>query len=491
MYTCLALFVAGEWIANSGRDTSPVINPATGETLAHLPNAEMADIDKAIDSACVAFASWRRQSAQERGAKLKRVAELLRDREESIATILCLEEGKKFEEARLEVRFAADVFEWDAEQCRHELGVIIPGRGPGVRYMMTREPIGPVAAFTPWNFPAVTPARKLAGALAAGCTCVLKASEETPGTAVEVVRACHDAGIPPGAVNLLFGNPGAIAERLIGSDQIRKLTFTGSIAVGKKLAALASNQLIPATLELGGHGPVIVAADADPTFAAQSVATAKFMRNSGQVCTAPSRMFVHQKICQRFTDEIVRIAKSVVVGDGMDPRTQMGPMANERRLVAMDSIVTDANRHGATIAAGGHRKSDLGYYWEPTVLCNLPPDAMVLNEEPFGPVAPIVPFGDLDEAIARANALPYGLAGYVYTSDLGVSRYLTESLELGVVSVNNVVAALPETAFGGVKHSGYGREGGPETLREYLVTKMINEAVPVMPKTVGDGPPAR
>jgi len=476
MYPTLKLYINGIWRDGSEGASEPVFNPATGETIAVLPHASRADLDEALASSRQAFKKWKRSSAHERSKLLKNVAALLRERSEFISQVLTREQGKPLPEARVEMEYTADVFEWYAEEARRTYGHIIPARNPAHRQMVIKEPIGPALGLSPWNFPGIVPARKIGAALAAGCVSIIKAAEETPGTCVEIVRACHDAGIPPGVINMVFGNPAEISSYLIASDVIRQVSFTGSIPVGKHLAKLASENLIRCTLELGGHAPVIVLRDADVRKAARMAATGKFYRNAGQVCVSPTRFLVEAPVYDAFVDEMTKIAKSVKVGNGVDEGVEMGPLANPRRLDVMDELISDARDRGARITAGGNRIGNQGNFWQPTVIADVTSECRVMNEEPFGPIAPIMQVDNLEAALQEANRLPVGLASYVFTNAMETARRATEEIEAGVVAVNHVVASMAETPFGGVKQSGDGREGGSEGIEEFLVTKYVSEA---------------
>ncbi len=475
-YPQLQMWIDGETVSGSMADAIAVINPATEETLGMLPCATPAHLDQALSSSARSFQHWRRLSAEERGELLHKVARLLIERIPHISRVLCLEQGKSIKEAAAELRYAADIFSYCAEEGKRAYGRIIPARTPGHRQMVFKHPIGPSLGLSPWNFPGLVPSRKIAMALAAGCTCILKASEETPATAILTVQACHDAGIPPGVVNLVFGDPPTISSYLMDSEVIRKVSFTGSIPVGKHLARLASNRLQRCTLELGGHAPVIVMDDADPVLAAHTAAGGKFYRNAGQVCVAPTRFFVQEGVYREFSQALAEIAQSMKVGDGRDQATDMGPLANGRRIEAMERFVDDARRRGASVLAGGHRIGEKGYFWAPTVLTDVDSDAQIMNEEPFGPLAPIAPFTRLDDVLTEANRLPHGLAAYAFTDSMSRAAQIAEGLDVGVVAFNHVTAAYPETPFGGVKESGDGREGGPEGLEAFLVTRYVSEA---------------
>ncbi len=474
MYANLQLFIDGQWIDGGGRAGEDVINPATEKPLAHLPHASVADLDHALEAAKKGFAIWRAVSAYDRAKIMRKAADLMRERYDAITKTLVQEEGKAYAEARAEVITSADIIEWYAEEGRRAYGRIVPGRGK-LRQIVIQEPVGIVAAFTPWNFPALTPARKIGGALAAGCSLILKASEETPGTCVEMVRCFADAGLPAGVLNLVFGVPATISEHLIAKDEVRKISFTGSIPVGKHLAVLAAKGMKRATMELGGHSPVVVFADADPEKSADTIAGFKY-RNSGQVCISPTRFYVHEQVYDRFLTRFTEYAKGLKLGDGLEKGVTMGPLANARRIDAMESFVRDAKDRGGKIATGGDRQGNQGYFFEPTVITDVPDDSKVMTQEPFGPLAPVVRFKTLDEVVERANSLPYGLAAYAFTTSAHTANLIGDALQSGMVGVNSIAVSTPETPFGGIKESGYGSEGGLEGLQAYLNTKFISQA---------------
>jgi succinate-semialdehyde dehydrogenase / glutarate-semialdehyde dehydrogenase len=473
MYAKLELFIDGQWLNGDGRAGEDVINPATEKPLAHLPHASTADLDRALEAAKKGFAAWRATSAYDRAKIMRKAADLMRERHDAISKVLVQEQGKAYPEARAEVITSADIIEWYAEEGRRAYGRVVPGRGK-MRQIVVQEPVGIVAAFTPWNFPTLTPARKIGGALAAGCSLIIKASEETPGSCVEVVRCFADAGLPAGVLNLVFGVPAKISEHLIAKDEVRKISFTGSIPVGKHLAVLAAKGMKRATMELGGHSPVVVFADADPEKSADTIAAFKY-RNAGQVCISPTRFYVQEQVYSRFLARFTEYAKSLKLGDGLEKGVTMGPLANARRIDAMETFVNDAKDRGGKIVTGGTRHGNQGYFFEPTVITDVPDDSKIMTQEPFGPVAPVVTFKTLDEVVERANSLPFGLAAYTFTGSAQTANMMGDALQSGMVGVNSIAVSTPETPFGGVKESGYGSEGGIEGLQAYLSTKFISQ----------------
>ncbi|MBB4388476.1 succinate-semialdehyde dehydrogenase/glutarate-semialdehyde dehydrogenase [Rhizobium leguminosarum] len=472
MYTKLALLIDGEWIEEASGGSETVLNPATEQALGTLPHAGKAELDRALKAAARAFEGWKRTSPFERGNILRRAADLMRERADHIATVLTLEEGKTLPEARGEIIAAAEFFDWFAEEGRRSYGRIIPARIADMRQTVTQEPVGPVACFTPWNFPAVTPARKIAPALAAGCTCIIKPSEETPWTTLEIARALTDAGLPNGVLNVVFGVPAEVSEYLIRSPIIKKISFTGSTPVGRHLARLAGETLTLATMELGGHAPVIVARDADVQRAAELSMAIK-MRNTGQVCTSPTRFFVERPIYEEYLEHAKAFIGKQVVGDGMQASTTVGPVANNRRIMAMDDLIGDALSHQARLVAGGERIKAPGLMYMPTILADVPEHAKAMTDEPFGPLALVQPVDDIEQGLARANALPYGLAGYAFTRSAATANRISEQMQVGVIGINQMVVTIPETPFGGIGDSGWGREGGVEGLESYTVRKYV------------------
>ena len=475
-YPELHLYIDGEF-RKTKRDL-PVVNPATEEEIGRLPHADIGDLDDALAAAARGFEAWRRTAPVERANVLYRAAALMRERQEEIATAITAEHGKPLTQARLEVIRGCEFFEWDAGEATRTYGRVIPS-APGVRYIVHHEPIGTVAAFSPWNFPMSQPCRKVAGAVASGCSIILKASEETPAGALHIAKALQDAGLPPGVLNLVFGAPAEISDHLIRHDQVRLVAFTGSTAVGRHLTTLAARHMTPVLMELGGHAPVIVCEDTDVEAAAISGAMRK-MRNAGQVCTSPTRFFVHESIFDEYVETFVRRAAQTNVGDGTDPEVEMGPLANERRITALTDLVEDAHNQGAELRTGGGRLGDRGYFFAPTVLVNVPDTARVMQEEPFGPLAIINPVASLEEGIEKANSVPYGLAAYGFTNRADYVDRMIEGIEAGNVSINTLEASLPETPFGGVKSSGYGREGGTEGLHNYMFTKNISHSLTIV-----------
>jgi succinate-semialdehyde dehydrogenase / glutarate-semialdehyde dehydrogenase len=468
-YPQLKLYIGGEWKTTDG---APVLNPDDETVLGTVPHATRSDLDNALAAAQDGFKLWSRTAPAKRADIILKATQIMRGRIEEMAVAMTLEQGKPIDQSRLEILRGCEIIEWDAQEGRRIYGRIIPSE-PGMRHSVLRQPIGVIAAFSPWNFPMSSPARKVGGALSAGCSIILKASEETPAGAVQLVQAFHDAGLPAGVLNLVFGKPSDISEYLIPQPSVRLVTFTGSVPVGKHLSSLAGAHMKPAIMELGGHSPVFVCDDIDPiTTAAKSVIGKS--RNAGQVCVSPTRFFVPEAIYDQFTQSFAEKAAAMQVGNGMDPANQMGPLANERRIEAMEMFVADAKAKGARIAAGGTRMGNRGYHFPLTVVADVPDDARAMREEPFGPLALISRVRSLDEAIEKANAVPYGLAAYAFTNSARNAEQLAENVEVGNLSINHFVASSAETPFGGVKDSGFGREGGVEGLQYYTVTKNVS-----------------
>lgn len=471
-YPELRLLIDGGWGAGAGGRTEPVLDPATGAVLGHVPLAEAADLDRALAAAERGWRVWRDLPIEQRTAVLRESAALIRARAEEIGHAMTLEEGKPLAESVGEAHRAAGQLEWYAEEAKRAYGRIIPS-GPGEELSVRRVPIGPVAAFVPWNFPAGGPMRKIAAALAAGCSIIIKPSEETPASSVLMAECFQQAGLPAGVLNLVFGVPAEVSAHLIPSPVIRHVAFTGSIPVGKHLAGLAAAVMKPTTMELGGHAPVVVCEDADPVAAAKACARGKYA-NTGQVCTSPSRFYVHARRYDAFVEAFVAASEAVRAGNGLEPGVSMGPMANARRREAVHELVEDARKRGARVLTGGEIPDGPGFFYPPTVLVDVPEDARLLHEEPFGPVAPIIAFPDLDDAIERANALSYGLAAYGFTDRAAVADKLVRGFEAGILSINHCGGSVPQAPSGGFKESGHGREGGAEGLDGYLVTKRVS-----------------
>jgi succinate-semialdehyde dehydrogenase/glutarate-semialdehyde dehydrogenase len=466
------LFIGGNWRAASTGETLDLINPATGAAIAGVPVASRDDLDEALAAVAAANVPWRETSAYDRARILHGAAALMRERAAHIGRITTMEQGKPLAESTAEAHACADIFDWFAEEARRAYGRIVPSKQPGVRHLVLKEPIGPVAAFSPWNFPTTIPSRKIAAALAAGCPVIIKPAEETPGSCLELARALDDAGLPKGVLNVVFGVPAIISEYLIASPVIRKISFTGSTVVGKHLARLAAGEMKPTTMELGGHAPVIVFDDADLDKAVQLSAASKF-RNAGQICVAPTRFYLHDAIHDAFVEKFAAAAGALKVGDGLAADTRMGPLANPRRVTAMTEMIGDAEANGARIASGGSAIAGDGNFWQPTLLADVPNSARIMNEEPFGPIAVTQRFETFDEVVAAANRLPYGLAAYAYTRSAERATRIGDAIEAGMIGINFSQLTGPETPFGGVKESGHGSEGGIEGLEGYLVTKYV------------------
>jgi succinate-semialdehyde dehydrogenase/glutarate-semialdehyde dehydrogenase len=472
-YPTIQHLIGRDWIASPTPEDRAVINPANGQTIGQIPQASAADLDHAVHSAESAFRRWKNSSPMERSAILRRFADLLRQNDRLIAGWITLDEGKPLAEALAEVRASADHVDWHAEECRRIYGRIIPSRSPRVQQLVVREPIGVCLAITPWNFPLSQAVRKVAAALASGCTMILKAPAEAPAGCMAIARYLLDAGLPEGCLNLVWGNAAFISETLIARPEVRKITFTGSVEVGKHLAELAGRHMKRATMELGGHAPVMVFDDTDATAAARALAVNK-LRNAGQVCIAPTRFYVQQGIYDRFLSELVSAFESVKVGAGLAEGTQMGPLCHRGRVNAMEKLVEDARENGARVLTGGKRLGNHGNFYAPTIVDTPNDDIDLMREEPFGPIAVVSSFRDIEDGLSRANGLPFGLASYVFTNSLERADKAAAGLQAGMVSINQFGLALPETPFGGVRDSGYGTEGGTETFEGYLITKFIS-----------------
>jgi succinate-semialdehyde dehydrogenase / glutarate-semialdehyde dehydrogenase len=467
------LFINNIWRDSVDGKTSPVLDPASGSLIGRVAHAGPDDLAEAVAAAQKGFEVWRNVLPSERAKLMRKAAGLVRERVASIAACMTMEQGKPVRESTAEVLAAADIIEWFADEGMRVYGRVVPSRSSlALRQMVVKDPVGPVAAFTPWNFPVNQLVRKLGAGLAAGCSVLVKAPEETPASPAALIKAFSDAGLPPGVLGLVFGDPAEISSYLIQHPIIRKISFTGSTAVGKQLAALAGGHMKRITMELGGHAPVIVCEDADLERAVKTSVMGKF-RNAGQICICPTRFLVHRSLAKDFAVEFVRQAESLQVGNGLNENSQMGPLANERRIKAMEDLTNDAVSRGASLLTGGYRLGESGNFWCPTVLADVPLDAKVFNDEPFGPIAPIRAFDELDEAIGEANRLSYGLAGYAYTRSLKTADVLSRSLEVGMLWINTSAVTSAEMPFGGIKDSGFGTEGGPEALDAYLNVRSI------------------
>jgi succinate-semialdehyde dehydrogenase/glutarate-semialdehyde dehydrogenase len=474
MYEDLCLYIDGQFLKGDGRKEQDVVNPATDEVIGKLPHATKADLDRALAAAQRAFLTWRRSSPMERSKILRKVAELSRTRAKEIGANITQDMGKPLAEAVGEVTVCSEHADWAAEESRRIYGRVIAARTEGVRQFVIKEPIGVVAAFSPWNFPFNQAIRKIVSALGAGCTIIIKGPEDSPSAVVAIARLFHEAGLPPGCLNVVWGVPSEISTYLIQSPIVRKISFTGSVAVGKQLAAMAGSYMKPATMELGGHSPVIVCDDADVEAAADIMAGSKF-RNAGQVCVSPTRFYVQEKAYDKFVARFLDKVKGLKVGPGVDPETKMGPLAHKRRVPAIAGFVEDADARGAKILTGGHKLGERGSFFEPTVVDEPPEDSKLMTQEPFGPIMALKRFKTLDEAIERANSLPFGLAAYAFTTSTKNAAKIGDSLESGMVTINHLGLAVAETPFGGVKDSGHGSEGGTETFDGYLVTKFVTQ----------------
>ena len=475
-YPDTQLYIDGQWQDAADGRTLAVHNPATGVEIGRVAHAGIADLDRALAAAQKGFEIWRDMPPIERAKTMRRAAALMRERAAEIGALLTQEQGKPLAEAQGEAVASAEIIEWFADEGQRVYGRLVPSRfNIAHRQMVLKDPVGVVAAFTPWNFPINQVVRKMSAALATGCAMIVKAPEETPAAPAALIRAFADAGVPAGVLGLVYGSPAEISNYLIPHPIVRKITFTGSTPMGKQLAALAGQHMKRVTMELGGHAPVIVCEDADIALAVKAAGAAKF-RNAGQVCISPTRFLVHESVKAEFAQALVKHAASIKVGDGLTQGVQMGPLANPRRLAAMAEFTQDAIQRGAQVAHGGERIGNAGNFWQPTVLTDVPLDAMVFNDEPFGPMAAIRGFNTLDKAIAEANRLPFGLAGYAFTRSLKNADLLTRRVEVGMLWVNMPAMPSAEMPFGGIKDSGYGSEGGPEAMEAYLNTRAVTIA---------------
>ncbi|GAB1377310.1 NAD-dependent succinate-semialdehyde dehydrogenase [Pararhodobacter aggregans] len=472
-YTEAELLIDGEWIGADARPSTPVVNPATGRAIGRVPHASAEDLDRALAAAEREFPKWRKLSPRERGRILKRAADLLHDRGDAIARLATLEMGKPLGEAKIELHVACEELEWFAEEARRTWGRIPPGRFGDTRFSVIRQPVGPAAGFSAWNFPIGNACRKMGSALAAGCPMIYKPGEEAPASALAVARCLVDAGVPAGVIAVVFGVPDTISRHLIASPVIRKISFTGSVPVGKHLIKLAAEGVKRTTMELGGHAPVLVFDDA-PFDATLEQSVFRKYRNAGQVCVSPTRFYVQDATYDAFCAGFAERAKKIRVGDGLAADTQMGPLVHARRRDGIEALVQDAVAKGAKLLAGGERLSNDGFYYAPTVLADVPNEARIMSEEPFGPVAVLNRFTGIDDAIRKANALPYGLAAYAFTQSVANIHRLSDEIEAGMFGINSFNISMPETPFGGVKESGLGSEVGTEGLDAYLVTRTIS-----------------
>lgn len=469
------MYIDGKWTdAGDGR-TLGVINPANEEIIAQMAFGSRADCRRALEAAAKAMPAWMKLTAFDRAKILKKTAELMRERADALAKMLTMEQGKPVPEAKAEVLHSADTFEWFAEEGKRAYGQLIPNSVPGKKHVTLKHPVGVVGAISPWNFPITLQARKLAPALAAGCTIVCKPASQTPLSLVGVFECLIDAGLPAGVANLVTGPAQDIADEFLENSICRKISFTGSTEVGKQLMRGAADQVKRLSLELGGHAPFIVFPDADPELGAKLAVTGKF-RNNGQVCIAPSRFYVHKDVEKKFTEAAVEFAKQLKLGNGLDAGVEVGPMFEKKAMESTQSLVDDARQRGAKILTGGKRSDRFGkgYFYEPTVLTSLPGDTRMLTEEPFAPVMPLLDFSKLDDVIRAANNTRYGLAAYVFTNDLTIAWRMAEGLEAGIIGINDPVPAAPQCPFGGMKESGLGRELAHEGLEAYLETKYVS-----------------
>jgi succinate-semialdehyde dehydrogenase / glutarate-semialdehyde dehydrogenase len=473
-YPTVKMFINGAWIAEGEAGSMEVVNPATGQVIGQCPKASAAQLDAALAAADEAFVTWSKTSGAQRHAILRRAADHLRERAPAIARIITAEMGKPHAQAVGEITGLADVTDFLGEEAKRRGGRLIPTRGDQlIVQMVTHEPVGPSVLLTPWNFPVNLPGKKIAGALAAGCTAILKPAENTPASAQLLVECYVDAGLPAGVLNLVYGDPGPVSEHLIASPSVRKVSFTGSTAVGKQLGALAASHMKRFTPELGGHAPVIVSKHADLPRAVAMCAATKF-RNAGQVCVSPTRFLVDKAIYDTFVAEFAAVAGKLKVGDpGADESVEMGPLAHGRRIAAMEAVVADASGNRGEVVTGGSVIAGHGFFFEPTVIANPATDSRFMTEEPFGPIAGIVPYDTIEDAVRIANSLRYGLAAYAFSGNLDEAHYLGRALRAGMVGINQLIVSSPETPFGGVGDSGFGSEGGEEGYLAFTDTKLV------------------
>jgi succinate-semialdehyde dehydrogenase/glutarate-semialdehyde dehydrogenase len=471
------LFIDGCWTSSSSERHLDVINPANGEVEGSVAHANKDDMDRALAAAERGFEIWRKTSVFERSKIIRAAATLVRSRAHSIAPLIVAQAGKPLAEAKAELASAADVLDWFSEEARRTYGRVITPRFANVTQSVVKEPVGPVVGFTPWNFPVAQIVRKVGPALAAGCSIIIKGPEEAPAAPVEFFKCLHDAGVPAGVIGLLFGTPAEISSYLIPHPTIRKISFTGSVQVGKHLAAMAGAHMKRATMELGGHAPVIITAGVNLQQAADVLLPTKF-RHAGQACVAPTRFLIERSIYREFIDLFKAKCESLVIGNGTDEKTTLGPVNSARRVEALEAYVGDALEKGATLECGGSRIGDKGYFFAPTILSDMTTDMRIMNEEPFGPIALMMAFDNVDDAISEANRLPFGLAAYAWTSNLSIANKISRGVESGMISMNHFGLAIPETPYGGIKDSGIGSEGGMEAIEAYLNTKFVTQMDP-------------
>lgn len=466
------LFINGEWRKASNGEALVVTNPVNGQAVGTVACATQTDLENAVESAALGFSTWSKMAAFERYKIIRKAAAILRENLEDAARLITKEEGKPLSESRMEVASSADLLDWFGEEGRRTYGRTIPSRGLGIQQLTVKDPVGPCVGFTPWNFPMSQIVRKLGPALGAGCSIIIKGPEEAPGAPALLFRCLEEAEVPKGVANLVFGNPASVSSFLIPHPLVRKVSFTGSVPVGKQLAALAGLHMKRATMELGGHAPVIIAEDANIDSATTMLVAAKY-RNAGQVCISPTRFIVQNRVYDEFVELFSQKAAALKVGDGLSDGVQMGPLINERRRSAVESLIADAVEKGATIKTGGKRIGNVGTFFEPTVVTGVTPEMRAMNEEPFGPVAWVRSYSDLNEAISEANRLPFGLGSYAWTRSAATARQLSQGVQAGMLTINHAGLGLPETPYGGVKDSGHGYEGGSEALDGYMQTRFV------------------
>ena len=472
MYEKFGQFIDGKWQASSNKETYEVINPANEEVIGRASKATTEDVDRALRSAAKGLEVWRQTSPWKRSYIIRKIADKMREKQDILAKWMTLEVGKPFNEAKGEVGGSADIFEWNAEETKRIYGQTVESRFVDTRVHVYYQPVGVVAALTPWNFPLVLSSRKISTALAAGCSVIVKPDVITPGTVMELVDICRECGVPPGVVNLLSGDPPSIAQQLISSDIIKKISITGSTRVGKLILKQAADKVQRVTMELSGHSPFIVFDDADVQKATDMAISAKF-RNNGQVCISPNRFYIHENKKDEFVNSFIEKTKKLKIGNGMDPDVQLGPLTTKKRLNELEELVETTKKEGAKVLLGGKRPSGFnkGFYYEPTVFDNVKDDFTIMKVEPFGPLVPMLSFKSFDEVIKRANNNDLGLCSYICTNSMEKAHRASEMMETGTVAVNTPLVALAEAPFGGIKQTGYGREGGSMAIKDYLNVK--------------------